>query len=288
MSNEQIKTTTNPLKKYYRQPEQYVALPSKYEFYPEGTIEVPQSKEVAVYPMTAKDEMMFKTPDALLNGEATVQVIQSCIPQIKNAWAMPSIDCDAALIAIRMATYGESMTLPVTVPGTKIEKDLELNLQETLTTILGATYNDTFLYENMEIKTRPLSYAEFTASALKQFEQSRLQSVINDTQMTDEEKIREFQKSFNKLTELNVGMVSKTITSIRVDGETVQDKFMIKDFIDNTSKEFFQAIMDHLEENRKAFQLAPQKVVSTEEEIKEGAPAEYTVPVAFDSANFFG
>jgi hypothetical protein len=46
--------------------------------------------------------------------------------------------------------------------------------------------------------------------------------------------------------------------------------------------------MNHLEENRKAFQLAPQKVVSTEEEIKEGAPAEYTVPVAFDSANFFG
>ena len=156
---------------------------------------------------------------------------------------MPSIDCDAALIAIRMATYGESMTLPVTVPGTKIEKDLELNLQETLTTILGATYNDTFLYENMEIKTRPLSYAEFTASALKQFEQSRLQSVINDTQMTDEEKIREFQKSFNKLTELNVGMVSKTITSIRVDGETVQDKFMIKDFIDNTSKEFFLSLI---------------------------------------------
>ena len=63
---------------------------------------------------------------------------------------------------------------------------------------------------------------------------------------------------------------------------------LIKDFIDNTSKAFFQAIMEHLEENRKAFQLAPQKVVSTEEEVKDGAPAEYTVPVAFDSANFFG
>ena len=281
MSNEQIKTPSNPLKKYYRQPKQFVTLPSKYEFYPEGTIEVPESKEIAVYPMTAKDEMLFKTPDALLNGEATVQVIQSCIPQIKNAWAMPSIDCDAALIAIRMATYGESMTLPVTVPGTKIEKDLELNLQETLTTILGATYKDTFLYENMEIKTRPLSYAEFTASALKQFEQSRLQSVINDTELSDEDKI-------TKLTELNVGMVSQTIRSIRVDGETVTDKGMIKDFIDNTSKAFFKAIMDHLEENRKAFQLAPQKVISTEEEVKGGAPAEYTVPVAFDSANFFG
>ena len=141
MSNEQIKTTTNPLKKYYRQPKQYVALPSKYEFYPEGTIEVPESKEVAVYPMTAKDEMMFKTPDALLNGEATVQVIQSCIPQIKNAWAMPSIDCDAALIAIRMATYGESMTLPVTVPGTKIEEKQAFIFPENLADLIEKTFS---------------------------------------------------------------------------------------------------------------------------------------------------
>ena len=114
----------NPLKKYYRQPKQYIKLPSGYKFYPEGAINVSESGEIAVYPMTAKDELLFKTPDALLNGEATVSVIQSCAPAIKNAWAMPSIDCDAALIAIRMATYGESMTLPVTVPGTKIEKDL--------------------------------------------------------------------------------------------------------------------------------------------------------------------
>ena len=105
MSQEQIGTNTNPLKKYYRQVKQFVKLPSGYKFYPEGAIEVPESGEVAVYPMTAKDEMLLKTPDALLNGEATVAVIQSCIPAIKNAWVMPSIDCDAALMTIRMATY---------------------------------------------------------------------------------------------------------------------------------------------------------------------------------------
>ena len=50
---------------------------------------------------------------------------------------------------------------------------------------------------------------------------------------------------------------------------------------------FFSAIMKHLEENRKRFQLAPQKVISTEEEVKEGAPETYEVPIAFDSSNFF-
>ena len=45
--------------------------------------------------------------------------------------------------------------------------------------------------------------------------------------------------------------------------------------------------MEHLEKNREVFQLKPQIIKSSEEEIKNGAPAEYTIPVAFDSANFF-
>ena len=287
MSKEQIEQQGNPLKKYYRQPKQFIKLPSDYRFYVEGSVEVPQSREVAVYPMTAKDEMMFKTPDALLNGQATVDVIQSCIPAIKDAWQMPSIDCDAALMTIRMATYGTKMTIPITVPKTTIEKDLELDLQSSLSSILDAEYKDTFLWQNMEIKTKPLSYAEFTKSALKTFEQARLQAVVSDTKLKDEEKIAQFNSSFQKLTQLNVDMVVQTIESIRVDGQTVTDRTQIKEFVDNTSKEFFGAIMEHLEENRKAFQLAPQKVTATEEEVKQGAPETYEVPIAFDSSNFF-
>ena len=287
MSQEQIGTNNNPLKKYYRQVKQYVKLPSGYKFYPQGAIDVPQSGEVGVYPMTAKDEMLLKTPDALLNGEATVTVIQSCIPAIKNAWAMPSIDCDAALMTIRMATYGNKMTVPVTVPGTKIEKDLELDLQESLGGILNAKYNETFLYENMEVTTKPLTYKEFTESAIQTFEQQRIQKIIDDTKMNDEEKVKQFQITFKKLTELSVGMVANTISSIKVDGQIVTDPVQIKEFIDNTSKAFFNAIMEHLEKNREAFQLTPQTIKSSEQEIKDVAPAEYKLPIAFDSANFF-
>ena len=117
MSQEQIGTQeSNPLKKYYRQPKQFVRLPSNYKYYKPGTIQVPESGEVAVFPMTAKDELLFKTPDALLNGEATVRVIQSCIPAITNAWEMPALDIDTCLVAIRMATYGTKMQVKVFVP----------------------------------------------------------------------------------------------------------------------------------------------------------------------------
>lgn len=278
---------SNPLKKYYRQPKQFIRLPSGYAYYPQGTVEVPESGEIAVYPMTAKDELMFKTPDALLNGEATVQVIQSCVPAIKNAWQMPSIDVDACLIAIRMATYGTKMNVPITVPGTKIEKDYELDLQGTLDKLLSAQYQSKTFVGNMEVNTQPLTYDQFSKMAIKSFEEARVQELIRNNEMSEEEKLQRFQQSLTKLTDLNVSMVSDTVASVKVDGHTVTDKTMIKEFIENAEKNFFQSILDHLEAQRQAFALPTITVQSTDEEIKQGAPAEYQIPVQFDTANFF-
>ena len=278
---------SNPLKKYYRQPKQFIKLPSGYKYYPQGSIEVSESGEVAVYPMTAKDELIFKTPDALLNGEATVTVIQSCVPAIKNAWHMPSIDVDAVLIAIRMATYGTKMLVPIRVPGTKIEKDYELDLQGTLDKLLNAQYQDTVIVSNMEVTTKPLSYDQFSKMAIKSFEEARVQELLRNNEMTEEEKIRRFQISLTKLTDLNVSMVTDTVFSVRVDGQTVTDKTMIKEFIENAEKGFFQSVLDHLEIQRQAFALPTITVESTEEERTAGAPEQYQIPVQFDTANFF-
>jgi|TARA_B100001093_G_scaffold518811_1_gene605098 hypothetical protein len=287
MTESQPGQNVNPLKKYYRQPKQFIKLPSGYKYYPDGAIEVSESGEVAVYPMTAKDELIFKTPDALLNGEATVTVIQSCVPAIKNAWHMPSIDVDATLIAIRMATYGTKMSVPITVPGTKIEKDYELDLQATLDKLLNAQYQTTTLVGNMEITTQPLSYDQFSKMAIKSFEEARVQELIKDQDMAEEEKLKRFQQSLTKLTDLNVSMVGDTVASVKVDGQTVTDKNMIKEFIENAEKGFFQAVLDHLELQRQAFALPTITVDSTEEEQKAGAPEQYTIPVQFDTANFF-
>jgi len=287
MTESQPGQNVNPLKKYYRQPKQFIRLPSGYKYYPEGAIEVSESGEIAVYPMTAKDELIFKTPDALLNGEATVTVIQSCVPAIKNAWQMPSIDVDATLIAIRMATYGTKMSVPIMVPNTKIEKEYELDLQSTLDKLVNARYEDVTFIGNMEITTQPLSYDQFSKMAIKSFEEARVQEIIKDQEMPEEEKLQRFQQSLTKLTDINVGMVTSTVASVKVDGQTVTDRDMITEFIENAEKGFFQAVLDHLELQRQAFALPTITVDSTEEEQKAGAPEQYTIPVQFDTANFF-
>ena len=288
MSKEQIGTQeSNPLKKYYRQPKQFVRLPSNYKYYKPGTIQVPESGEVAVFPMTAKDELLFKTPDALLNGEATVRVIQSCIPAITNAWEMPALDIDACLVAIRMATYGTKMQVKVFVPKTKIEKDMELDLQAALDRLLSHTYEEKFLYQNTEVTTRPLTYKEFTEAAIKTFEEQRMAAMVQDKEMPEEEKIKRFQASFSKLTDINIQMVSASVASIRVDGQVVTDKTQIQEFLENTSKEFYQTIIDQSTKQKDNFTIPPVEMTATPEEIKAGAPETYKVPVLFDQANFF-
>ena len=62
--------TNNPLTKFYRVPKLYVALPSKGTFYAPGAVETAVNGEVAVFAMSAVDEMLLRTPDALLNGDS--------------------------------------------------------------------------------------------------------------------------------------------------------------------------------------------------------------------------
>ena len=145
MPENQVNQGSNPLQKYFRQPKNYMRLPSRGQYYPPGTLDMPVTGELPVYAMTAKDELPFKTPDALMNGQATVDVIQSCVPNIKNAWLMPSIDLDAVLIAIRVATYGESMDVSITVPNTTIKRDYSMDLRRALDDLMLGKFSDSLM-----------------------------------------------------------------------------------------------------------------------------------------------
>ena len=132
----------NPLKKYFRQPKVYITLPSKGRFYNPDSIDMPESQELPVFAMTARDELTMQTPDALLNGQATVDLIKSCMPNILDPWQMPSIDLDASLIAIRIATYGEEMDITTKEPGTGEEKSFAVDLRQLLNKLVTVEYDN--------------------------------------------------------------------------------------------------------------------------------------------------
>ena len=114
---------SNPLAKHFRQPAIYIKLPSNGKFWPDNTLDLPLTGEIPVMPMTTKDEILLRTPDALMNGSGVVEVMQSCVPNIKNAWVAPSIDIDTIFIAMRIASYGHSMDMETICPKCQ-EKNL--------------------------------------------------------------------------------------------------------------------------------------------------------------------
>ena len=118
----------NPLQKFFRQPKIYVTLPSKGLFYEPGAF-IGDYNNVPVFAMTGMDEIVYKTPDALYSGEATAKVIESCCPFVKNAKVMPSIDIDALIIAIRIATFGDKLSVSQKCTACETENDYDIDLK---------------------------------------------------------------------------------------------------------------------------------------------------------------
>ena len=278
----------NPLSKYFRQPKLFASLPSNGKFYPAGALETTETGENPLYSMTDKDELTMKTPDALLNGQATVELIKSCVPNIKDPWKLPSIDLDALLIAIRLATYGETMTLSIKTPVTGEEKDMSVNLRDILDNFANIEFEDVVQSGEMTVYLRPLTYQEFTKSALKTFEQQRIFNIVNDEQISDEDKLQAFTNSFAKLTDLTVDMMANHISAIEIGDTRVDNKQHIDEFMKNADKSFYSVIQEHLESQKVKFTIQPLKAQATLEEIEQGVPETYEVPVTFDQSNFFG
>jgi len=246
MTENLSKPKGNPLTGYFRQPKIFINLPSKGKFYPNNSLDRAEDNSYAVYAMTAKDELMFKTPDALLSGQSTVEVIKSCIPAIQDPWSMPSIDVDAALVAIRIATYGENMNVSGTCPHCSDESDYEVPLTRWLSRAQQYEYKDVLQFGELVIHIRPYSYREMTKTSLRAFEQQRLLAIVNDGEMSDEEKIEKFGVGFVKLTELTVDIIAGTISQIDTPEGSTNDKTHIKEFIDNAPKDLFDVLQKHI------------------------------------------
>jgi len=282
MSENTISKMSNPLVNYFRQPKIYITLPSKGEFYPEGALDKSANGEYAVYAMTAKDELMFKTPDALLSGQATVELVKSCIPAIKDPWKMPSIDIDAVLIAIRIATYGDMMEISSDCPACNHHNTYELNLVSFLEKVGDFHYDKEIAVDPLVVSIRPYSYQEVTRTAIKGIEQQKILSIVNDESMDDEEKIERFGASFVKLTELTVDVVTGCITSIQTPTDLVTDQEQIKEFVNNCPTAVFNGINEHIGKLKNDIALKAQTVSCQECEIT------FDVELTMDQTNFFG
>jgi hypothetical protein len=277
-------TTTNPLFKHFRQPAIYLKLPSQGKFYPNGTLTISVTGDIPVYPMTVKDELTLKTPDALMNGEGMASIIRSCCPAITDPWVIPAVDLDAIFIAIRLASYGTAMDFATTCPHCNEEGDHAVNLTNLLEKITPANYNDVVSIDNLTFKFKSQCYKDVNKINIATFEERKLINNVVDSDLSDEEKRHLFDESFKKITQLNVEVLIDSIESITVDGKVVTDFAVLKEFLDNCSLQTYNAIKDKIQSLIEQNKIKPIKLTCT----NEACGKDYETNLTFDQSNFFG
>jgi hypothetical protein len=273
--------SANPLSQFFRQPSIYVRLPSAGRFWAQGSIEIPENGELPILPMTAIDEITYRTPDALFNGQAVVSVIQSCCPNIKNAWATPSVDIDTILTAIRIASYGHDLEMASKCPSCQHEQEYSMDLRTVLDSLRLPNYDKTVVNSDLEIYFQPITYKQMFDNNSLQFNEQRIIQALPDANISEEEKIRMLSDALSKVTELTIKTLAMTIVCIKTPGTLVDDKNYIADFLKNCNRQLFNQIRDHVVSLRQDSELKPLQIKCVE------CQHDYQQPFTLDQASFF-
>jgi|TARA_A100001011_G_scaffold147196_1_gene155352 hypothetical protein len=281
----------NPLSAYFRAPKMYTTIPSGGRFYGPEILESTDNNEYPVFPMTTKDELMLKNPDALLNGDAVASLIKSCVPAVQQPKSLFSADVDALLIAIRGASGGDIVDVAAECPNCETVTDIGISVEESLATMETLDEEYTIDISNgLKITALPFSYASTVKAGVASFQSTR--SMQNISEMTDDmDRLAAFNASFVKLADLNFELLVesiKTVIYMNEEGQNVSinDKPIIREFLENTDNTTGKEIEEFINGvNSKGVQKEV-KVQCSNEDCKNHTEG-FMAPINFDPVNFF-
>lgn len=271
----------NPLRQYFRQPSIYIRLPSRGEFYPPGALDMPPNGELPVLPMTAVDEITYRTPDALFNGAAMIDVIQSCCPNIRNAWAIPAMDVDTILIGIRVASYGHDMETSSQCPACQHEHDFSIDLRSVLDKISMPDYATSIRHGDLEFYFRPMTYRNLNENNQLQFEQQKVMALLPDAELADSNKIQGISDALKRLTAITVQALCQSIAMVRTPTAMVTEPEFISELMNNCDRRIFNSVRDHIIKLKNDAEMQPLSMACPECQHK------YEQALTLDMTSFF-
>lgn len=272
------------LERYKRQPKLYIDLPTGGKWYPPGTLADDQPVNLPVLGMTAMDEIVLKTPDALFNGEATAQVISSCVPNILDPWQIPTFDLDYLLIALRVATYGENLTVSTKCPHCGERTESTVSLQRLLDTFNNKPTTNSFTHDDLIVNLKPITYKQFSDFNLREYAlQRRLVNVSKGEDLTGDEQDREVKKLLDDLAKLNLELAIAHIYSLESGDEKESNPNEIYQFIAQTDAVFFTALKNAVKKLKDDWDLPMMDLQCANEECEKV----YKTSLNLDYSSFF-
>lgn len=276
----------NPLQQYFRAPKLYVKLPSQASYYGPEEVDLTANGEVAVYPMTAMDQILIRTPDALLNGDAMIKVISSCVPGIKHPKKLVEPDINTLFVAIRIATSGAQLQVDGVCPSCGHENTYEVDLNAMIETQSIMDVNSTMEMDgSLLLHLKPYDFEQRNLTLLNEIQETQAVSLIqNNSDMSDVEKLTKLGQHMSSMAERTFEIAAKSISHITVikTGESVTDRQFIEEFMKNITKDQAEQITNKIKEMNKTG-------VDTQHNFECASCGHaWSQPVDLDPASFFG
>lgn len=172
----------NPLLGKTKLPGMTFRLPSGGSLYKDGEL-APDVRcgEVHVYPMTALDEIVLKTPDKLFRGEAIDEIFRRCIPSVLKPMRLFTKDVDFLLVCLRKVTFGDQLEVEHqhTCENAKIHRytfsiNEFINNSKPIDPVILKENRLVVLPNNQRVMIRPLIFEDFIAAS--QVDQDKLET----------------------------------------------------------------------------------------------------------------
>lgn len=271
----------NPLRQYFRRPVIHFRLPSGGAGYKPGTLAQTQTGEYPVFAITAVDEITLNTADGLFNGSAVADVIKSCVPGILDPWSLTSVDLDAVLVAIKIASNGAKMEIETQCPScTKVSK-FDINLSAVLATLEPGDFSSELTVGELQFKFKPLTYRDLNSVQGQQFQLQKNFELITSVEDVNE-RTRMTREALISLTDLTMQMIATMIEYVKSNSIYVDDKNYIYDFLRNCDKNMYEAVKDYVVALKERSELKPLDVKCPE------CSHEYQQSFTLNASNFFG
>lgn len=277
----------NVLTQFMRTEKIFVKVPSNGEFYDESIASFTETNEIGVLPMTAIDELALTNPDALLNGEGIKKVIESCCPLIKNARKLFSPDVDILLLAIRFASYGDTLKFQTNCPECSIENNYEVSIRHLLEKIefLKTPYIVEF-NPTLKVYVQPYTFDTNSKLSLQALEISKLLKTVTAEDLEDVEKLSQYGDRFTKISNTTVDVLLDGIEKVEIitneqEKLFVKDRDDINEWLHNIDKKMVDKIREKISEIN---------IIGIDKSIEilcDGCEHKWTTHIEFNPTDFF-
>lgn len=280
--------TNNPLKQYFRQANVYVKLPSKGYWYTDDSVSVNTEGEVAIYPLSALDDILLNTPDAMLNGQALEKVVKNCVPDIHNIKKLLLPDLEAIFVGIKAATSNGVAEYSKECPNCKFENTYDVNCHGLLDQIKFIDQNDCVLNFNgeLEVYIKPYDFLMRQMFIRKEFDEEKLLRTIDEKNKDLDElsKARILGESVDRLSSMTFEMVANSIQKIVMlkDNVEVTNREHINEWLVSISKTQADTVIESV--NKLNSSGVPKEIPVT----CSNCATQWNDSLSFDPSSFFG